>query len=175
MPREFGCNKSHEKAWSLFLSTDEPCCVVLEDDVKPTVADLTGAIVNKLKKMPRDIDMLYLFGPSHPGDRIQLNSDATVKWVRSLMGYWINRRAAKLMIEAAIPAVYQTDYQIPFRLFDGIKGKLSSKQFPKEINMLPSVRSYGLFDPLIEHSEYAKKSTFTNTGDKPWIPKEMLP
>ena len=173
-PRELGCSKSHEKAWGLLLASDEPSCVVLEDDVQPT-GDATNYRFEDVLRVPDGIDLLYLFSPKHPGRRIRLWPDGRVRWVRSLMGYWLNRKAAKSMSGAAYPAVYQNDWQIPWRLLEPLRSQMKSSHYPDDWEELPSIEARGLFQPLIEHSKHAKITTFTCHGGKPWIRDELLP
>jgi hypothetical protein len=176
MPREYGCNLSHELAWKTFLKTRERYCVILEDDTEPAGNAITSGLGSSLEGVSPGVDLLYLFSCSHPGDRIRTLPDGRVRAVRSLMGYRINRKAAELMVRAAHPAVYQTDWQIPFRLSEPLKTLTrDGKLHPNVWEDLPVLDVRGVKEPLVKHSKLAKISTFTSTGDKLWIPKFMLP
>jgi GR25 family glycosyltransferase involved in LPS biosynthesis len=163
MPTELGCNLSHLKAIKTFLLTKEEYAIIIEDDVEP-VGDLFSI------QIPDDADFFYLVGPEHPGNRIQLYSDNQVKWARTLMGYILSRKAGESILKALKTHYYQTDWQIPFRLFQSFSGILKSK-LPPEWEELERFKAYGPDKSLIIHSEYAKISTFTASGDKCWIPE----
>jgi GR25 family glycosyltransferase involved in LPS biosynthesis len=163
MPTELGCNLSHLKAVKSFLTTDLNYAIIIEDDVEP-VKDLSSI------EIPDDADFFYLVGPEHPGNRIQLYNDNQVKWARTLMGYILSRKAGELILKAVKTHYYQTDWQIPFRLFQSFSGVLKSK-LPPEWEELERFKAYSPDKSLIIHSEYAKISTFTASGRKCWIPE----
>ncbi len=56
---EMGCFLSHRQVWMEFLQTNEPCCLVLEDDVSIS-ADLT-TVVEALCRMPQHWHFVRLF------------------------------------------------------------------------------------------------------------------
>lgn len=163
IPTEVGCNLSHIKAWTHFLKTEEEYSIFIEDDVIPK---------RSLKEIevPDDFGIFYLTDKTHPGNRMSVYNDGQVKWARTFMGYILSRKSAKLCLEAAFPFYYQTDLQIPLRLFESYKSYMR-KKIPhwKELSRF---KAYATNNSYVIHSEEAKKTTFTKTGKKNWLLKE---
>lgn len=170
MPMEVACNLSHVSALLTFLDTKDPAAIILEDDVEPT-SYLQSHKINDLLKIPTGADMVYLCGPEHPGRRLSLYKDGQVKWARTLMAYWVTRRAAELIVQAAVPMCYLLDTQAQVRLFKSLE-PYKQNWVSSELKELPRFKAFGLFKPLIQHSNYAKITTFTKDGTKRYIPKE---
>jgi len=166
-PMEVACNFSHIRALRTFLCTNNDYGIILEDDVEPIKQ---GSLLDYIK-FPLQGDILYLCGPKHPGDRLRLYDDRQVKWARTLMGYVVSRKAAKLMIRAAFPMCYLMDTQIMVRLYKSLE-QFKKNWVSPELEELDRFKAYGLLDPLIQHSKYAKITTFTKDGTKPWLPDE---
>lgn len=167
-PPEVACNFSHIRALRTFLKTNDKYAIILEDDVEPIDPNISIAASVSL---PLEGEILYLCGPNHPGDRIQLYKDSQVKWARTLMGYVVSRKAAKAMIEAAFPMCYLMDTQIMVRLYKSLE-QYRNNWLDSEIEELQRFKAYGMFNPLIRHSHLAKQTTFTKDGTKPWLPQK---
>lgn len=163
-PPELGCNLSHNLAWKLFLNSDEEYSIFIEDDVSPnrSLKDI---------EVPDDCDVFYLVSQDHPGGRIKYNNKMEVIFSRTLMGYVLSRKAAELCLLASKPFTYQTDWQIPLRLFSSFQG---FKRLPKW-KELPKLKAYGPKESFVIHNVHSKISTFTKEGNKVWIPKSLLP
>jgi GR25 family glycosyltransferase involved in LPS biosynthesis len=169
-PTELGCTLSHIETWKFFLkkNIEYSHLMVFEDDIKPTEIaknKLFEDIINM-----KDSDILYLFGPNHIGKRLNLYDNGEVKEVRSHMGYIMTRKGAQLAIEAMKPIYEQSDSQIFKRLARSVRNKYKNKYPMKKLSNLPTIKISGLFNPLIEHSHFAKRTTFTNNGKKLYIP-----
>lgn len=168
-PRAFGCNLSHVVVWKMLLETKAGSCIVLEDDTQPTPRMSGVSVARSVGGLTEGVDFLYLFDEWCPGHRIRLHPDKSIRFARSLMGYWINRKAARVMLKAAAPAVHQTDWQIPFRLFEPLRKNLPPAILPRDLELLPAIVARGIRRGVIEHSPLAKWSTFTVDGRKPWL------
>lgn len=166
-PTEFACTLSHIKCWERFLKTKKYTHLcVFEDDTKPTEL-LEGKKLEDTIEIG-DNDILYLFGPDHPGQRIRLDKNGEVKNIRSHMGYIMTRKGAELAIEAMKPILFQSDWQVSRRIARNME-KRFHKFFPVAFKRIPTIKVSGLFEPLIEHNEFAKTTTFTQTGKKTWL------
>lgn len=165
-PTTYGCNLSHLKAITDFLSSDEEWTIIVEDDTEPE-GDLSTIHV------PDDCDFFYLIGTSHPGCRLALYQDMQVRASRTLAAYALSRRAAAISLIAMVPIQwYQTDHQIPLRCFEST---LRECWCTPDWEELPyRVKGYGQVESIIRHSKHAAVSTFTINGKKPWIPNSML-
>lgn len=169
-PVEVACNLSHAKAWIAFLEDENDWGIVLEDDVEPSLQLGSKSFNEAFQPIP-NADMIYLCSPQHPGNRISLYKDGQIKWARTLMGYAITKKAAKLMLEAIFPMCYLADCQIPVRLFESL-APFRKNWVHESLLELKRFKAYGSFNPLIQHSEHAKVSLFSRDGVKKWIPKE---
>jgi len=166
-PTEFACNFSHRKAWVKFIKSGCRWGIFLEDDVE--FADIK-TFKNILNYIPNDCDFFYLCNESHPGNRLMLYSDSQVKWSRTLMAYMISNRFAIQAIEAMLPVYYQTDWQIPFRLFKSFENTWREQQ--PNWREFPRFKAYGLKTndvSIIKHSHFANTTTFTQNGRKDWL------
>lgn len=165
-PTTFGCNLSHIKSWIDFLDSNEEWSIVIEDDTEPVIS------LHKLE-IPDDCDFYYLIGSNHPGRRLMLYNDGKVKFTRTLAAYLLSRKAAYLAIEAMEEGHYfQTDWQVPFRIFESMQGCKVPQ--PKWKLNLPRIKAYGPINSIIQHSKFSKISTFTKDGTKKWIPTNLL-
>lgn len=169
-PLEVACNLSHLKSILAFLKTKDPYAIILEDDVQPTSL-LKGNRIVDLLEIPKEADMVYLCDQDHPGRRLSLYESREVKWPRTLMGYWLTRKAAFLLFKACFPMCWLLDTQGPTRLFKSLEPFKHNWVSP-ELEELPRFKAFGLTNGLIEHSEYAKITTFTKSGKKLYLPKE---
>lgn len=164
-PAAVGCNLGHMRAVRQFLESGDSWGVILEDDVEPT---RPGSLLENIY-VPDDCDFFYLMSADHPGDRLRLLRDGRVWLSRTFSGYALNRRAAEIYLDAAEPMVHLLDFQISVRCFDSLES-LRSKWIPVGVEWGETFRARGLSTGgYIRHSELAKKTTMTSTGEKPWI------
>lgn len=165
-PAAVGCNLGHRRALETFLQTKDEWAMILEDDVEPT-GDRPLSTTN----VPRGCDMLYLCGADHPGDRVRLTKDGEIYLSRTLMGYAINRRAARLGLAAMFPMVYLFDFQISVCCFASLTNlnekwnRIGGVPIMKKRFVARGIKKGG----YIRHSEHAKKTTFTENGRHDWI------
>ena len=117
MPRdgEVGCYLSHLKALGAFLETNEPWCIILEDDIK--ILPECIEIIDSLPKED-DWDLVKLFC-FHSGTPIQKRSltkshHLVVHLTRttSSAAYIVNRKAAKILLRSLLPITEQIDHAI---------------------------------------------------------------
>lgn len=165
-PTTYGCNLSQVKAWKDFLKTDEEWTIIIEDDVE---------IIKDIKKIeiPDDCDFYYLIGSNHPGKRLIVYEDGSPKFTRTLAAYLISRQAAELAIKAMDGChYYQTDLQVPLRIFNSMKDvNFKTPEWPEIGRINASTQK----ESIIQHNKLAKISTFTKNGKKSWIPDFLLP
>jgi len=167
-PAAVGCNMGHRDALKTFLSTNDEWCIILEDDVEPTVKGMNISNISP----PKNYDMLYLCSADHPGDRLRVKDENRVWLSRTLMGYMINRRAAEIALSAMFPIVFLSDFQISVCCFKLLAEHGLDKKWAKRGVPLIDEKFEARAKPSegwIRHSEYAKKSTMTAGGTKPWM------
>lgn len=160
VPTETACNMSHVKAWNDFIESKEEYSIFIEDDVK-LIKDLSRI------EIPDSCEMFYLTDKNHPDERISTYPDGQIKWTKTFMAYVLSRKAAALCIEAAKPFYYQTDLQIPLRLFESYKSYLPNK-LPKW-KELSRFKAYAAKESYIVLSKESESSTFTKDGKKSWL------
>ena len=167
-PAAVGCNLGHRAAINAFLSTDDEWCIILEDDVEPTVE---GMCISNITP-PKNYDMLYLCSADHPGDRLRLREGNRVWLSRTLMGYMINRRAAEIALSAMFPIVFLFDFQISVCCFKLLAEHGLDEKWAKRGVPLIDEKFEARAKPTegwIRHSELSKTSTMTVDGKKPWM------
>lgn len=112
---EVGCYLSHLKAMETFLQTNEPWCIILEDDAEVLPECL--AVINDLAATD-DWDLVKLFNFHHglPFKKrlLGLNHHLVIHLTRttSNAAYAINRRAAQKLLRSALPITEQIDHAI---------------------------------------------------------------
>lgn len=164
-PAAVGCNLGHMRAVRTFLESGDTWGIIIEDDVEPT---RPGSLLENID-IPDDCDFFYLMSADHPGDRLRLMQDGRVWLSRTFSGYALNRRAAEIYLKAVEPIVHLLDFQISVRCFDSLD-QFRKKWIPDGVDWGDTFRARGLnTGGYIRHSELAKKSTMTSTGEKPWI------
>ena len=112
---EIGCYLSHLKAMETFLQTNDPWCIILEDDaeVLPGCLDVINALAAE-----DDWDLVKLFNFHHglPFKKrlLGLNHHLVIHLTRttSCAAYAINRRAAEKLLKSALPITEQIDHAI---------------------------------------------------------------
>lgn len=172
-PAELGCSLSHLRSWERFLGSSESDLIVLEDDVQPTTF-LRGRTLEQViedRPWPQDADIVHFCSPAHPGRRIVLYQDGQIRAMRTHMGYWMSRRGAELAVQAMKPILYMPEWQVGMRIF-AIWAPKCEYMFPEDMEALPLIKAYGMFEPLIEHNSLAKVTTFTCNGRKDWLEPE---
>lgn len=157
-PTHAACNLSHRMAWDLFLRTEDPWCIILEDDVEPTDVLKGCKIENILNHSNYRCGVFYLMDERSLMSWLKLGNDGRVKRALTLAAYVINRRAAEIFMEALIPMMYLADFQLPICAFDGLQ-KWVDRHGLKKFESKRKVRALGLkIDGLVRHSSHAKKS-----------------
>jgi len=110
-----GCSLSHILIWRLFLTTDKPYCLVLEDDVKVNKAALE-AEVGSILKTDFDVGMIgYSVPLGLPLSRRPDNSIITWPQGQCFYGshaYVLTRRGAEILLKDALPIQMQIDFYI---------------------------------------------------------------
>jgi hypothetical protein len=165
-PTAYGCNRSHLRAISDFLTSGDEWGIIIEDDTEP-IGDVRAI------EVPDDADWFYLLGTDHKGCRVSTWEDGQVRLPRTLAAYALSRRCAVMARLSMNPHhVFQTDWQIPFRCFESLRdNEISKPDWPE----LPyRVKAYAPQQSIVKQSHHASVSTFTFHGDKPWIPRSML-
>jgi glycosyl transferase family 25 len=112
---EIGCTLSHLKVLELFLQTNEPWCVVLEDDValRPAYAEVLQALGEQ-----DDWDLVKLFSFHHglPIRKRRLGGahHLVVHLTRttSSAAYAVNRRGAEALLKSMMPITEQVDHAL---------------------------------------------------------------
>jgi glycosyl transferase family 25 len=112
---EIGCYLSHLKAMETFLQTNDPWCIILEDDaeVLPECLDVINALAAQ-----DDWDLVKFFNFHHglPFKKrlLGLNQSLVIHLTRttSSAAYAINRRAAEKLLRSALPITEQIDHAI---------------------------------------------------------------
>jgi len=170
-PTSFGCNTGHIRAVKSFLKTGTEWGIVLEDDV-----ELTGRVRSlSAVDIPDDCDFFYLCSADHPGKRLVLKScsDTRVWHSRTFMGYALNRKAAKIYLDAATPMTSLLDFQISVRCFDTLE-YLRHRWLPDDVKRGPTFVARGTHTRgYIRHSVLAKQSTMVRDGTvKTWLSPE---
>ena len=114
-PGEVGCYLSHLKAMEEFLRTDQPWCVILEDDVevRPECVEVLAALG---QKDDWDLVKLFCFHSGLPVRKRALtpNHHLVVHLTRttSSAGYVVNRRAAETLLNSMRPISEQVDHAL---------------------------------------------------------------
>jgi len=114
-PGEVGCYLSHLKAMEEFLRTDEPWCVILEDDVevRPECVEVLAALG---QKDDWDLVKLFCFHSGLPVRKRALtpNHYLVVHLTRttSSAAYVVNRRAAETLLNFMRPISEQVDHAL---------------------------------------------------------------
>jgi glycosyl transferase family 25 len=112
---EIGCTLSHLKVLEVFLQTNEPWCVVLEDDVelRPDYAEVLQALGEQ-----DDWDLVKLFSFHHglPIRKRRLGGahHLVVHLTRttSSAAYAVNRRGAEALLKSMMPITEQVDHAL---------------------------------------------------------------
>jgi glycosyl transferase family 25 len=112
---EVGCYLSHLKAMEIFLRTDAPWCVILEDDVEvlPVCPDVLRSLAEK-----DDWDLVKLFN-FHSGMPVKKRELAGghrlvthLTRTTSSAAYVVNRRAAETLLKSMRPITEQVDHAL---------------------------------------------------------------
>lgn len=159
-PDEVACTISHMGALRHFLESEHSHLVLLEDDVSPLRDwDWTRDCILTTN------DILYLFSPDHPGEKISLYPvghplRGQVRWVRSHMAVMYTRRGAEAALEAMQPIYYMHDTQAFMRICKSrTRFRNLSEWLPSDMPALPQIEMHGLRKGLVEENELAQKST----------------
>ena len=117
-------------------------------------------------------DVLYLIGPNYPWKPIRLFPDGRVQGVRNLAAYVLKRPAAEVLMEYVFPIARQIDYWVEFRFLESMQRPGCKSYLPEGLPPVPLLKGYGILEKApIRLSKDAKKTTFTSTGEKRWIPE----
>lgn len=112
---EIGCYLSHLKAMETFLRTDEPWCVILEDDVEvlPACIDVLRSLA---EKDDWDLVKLFNFHSGMPVTKRALAGGhrlvAHLTRTTSSAAYVVNRRAATTLLKTMLPITEQVDHAL---------------------------------------------------------------
>ena len=112
---EIGCYLSHLKAMETFLCTDEPWCVILEDDVEvlPACIDVLRSLA---EKDDWDLVKLFNFHSGMPVTKRALAGGhrlvAHLTRTTSSASYVVNRRAAPTLLKTMLPITEQVDHAL---------------------------------------------------------------
>ena len=114
-PGEVGCYLSHLKALEAFLQTNEPWCIILEDDAE-ILPECLGVINGLISKDDWDLVKLYNFHSGMPikTRRLSLSHNLVVHFTRttSCAAYAINRKASEKLTTALLPISEQIDHAL---------------------------------------------------------------
>lgn len=133
IPSELGCYFSHLKAMKMFLETDDPYALILEDDIEAGPG--SKKIIEEAIQYGRFWDILRLSGlrHGHPWKVISLHSgyDLCVNMARQTGAgaYVVNRKAAHAMLKAMSTMKVPYDHAFDREWFYGLKA-LSVMPFP---------------------------------------------
>ena len=114
-PSEVGCYLSHLKAMEEFLRTEEPWCLILEDDVevRPECVEVLAAL-NQADDW--DLVKLFCFHSGMPLRKRTLttNNHLVVHLTRttSSAAYAVNRKAAEILLRSMRPITEQIDHAL---------------------------------------------------------------
>jgi glycosyl transferase family 25 len=114
-PGEVGCYLSHLKAMEIFLRTDAPWCMILEDDVEvlPACAEILRALA---EKDDWDLVKLFHFHSGLPVRKRALGADhhlvSHLGRTTSSAAYVVNRHAAQTLLKAMLPISEQVDHAL---------------------------------------------------------------
>lgn len=118
---EMGCYASHIKAWRQLLTSDAPCAVILEDDVRLMPSFLK--VVQDIAVLPPRWDMVKLLGRRHGQTekirrRVQLNETTDLIEYRKMpsyaAGYVLSRQGAEKLLKHRIPFGRPVDIDLRF-------------------------------------------------------------
>jgi glycosyl transferase family 25 len=110
---ELGCYLSHLRAYEQLLKSDQPWCVILEDDAEG-LPELSGVLDELGRRDDWDLAKLFCFHGGTPvtvgrlagGQRLCVHLSRTT----STAGYAINRRAAETLLRKLLPMSTQIDH-----------------------------------------------------------------
>jgi glycosyl transferase, family 25 len=114
-PGEVGCFLSHLKAIETFLQTNEPWCIILEDDAE-VLPECLDVIKNLEAKDDWDLVKLFNFHAGMPVKKraLGIKHHLVINLMRttSCAAYAINRSAARKLLRTALPITEQIDHAI---------------------------------------------------------------
>lgn len=117
MPRlgEVGCYLSHLKAMETFLLTNEPWCVILEDDTE-VLPDFLKVLEKLNTRKDWDLVKLFNFHSGMPFRMRKLTQEhkLVLHFTRttSSAAYVINRKAAEVLLKTMLPISEQVDHAL---------------------------------------------------------------
>lgn len=113
---EMGCYLSHRQVWREFLATEEPICLVVEDDVE--ILPDFARVVAALSANPQRWEFVRLFGVfKQPGFAASALTDRHtlvdyLEQPNGTQGYLINRAAARRLLEYTASMAHAIDMAI---------------------------------------------------------------
>jgi glycosyl transferase family 25 len=114
-PSEIGCYLSHLKAMEVFLQTEEPWCLILEDDVEVR-AECVEVLAALSQADDWDLVKLFYFHSGMPLRKRTLTTthQLVVHLTRttSSAAYAVNRKAAEILLHSMRPITEQVDHAL---------------------------------------------------------------
>ena len=98
---EYGCGQSHRLCWQRLLDSEQPCALVLEDDVRIDPATLLPALTTALTT-PHSFDLLHL-GYNWHTTHLTLSPDLSLGQATATHAYLLTRAAASTLLSSYDP------------------------------------------------------------------------
>lgn len=110
-----GCAVSHFSVWTEFLHSDAQICLVLEDDLHASGADILDASVESMIQRQDEWDIALLgwcnLLPKRRGDGSVISFPTSAGFVGA-QAYMLTRHAAEVLTKHLFPLEMQVDYAI---------------------------------------------------------------
>jgi len=159
LPPEWGCAQSHVSLWQHIVDEGIQHAFILEDDVEPTGASLFDSMELANVFVGTAWDVLLLGENFKNCNVTDKNGDVLYCW--GAHGYALTLTGAKKSIESMRTIVKPIDLQWPLAF-------RKTSMFDTALKIERTIDARGLKQGAIRHAPTAAKSTFTESGEKPW-------